>query len=99
MRRLLSKLMKPDPRECEEVRALMSDHVDGELEPALQRRVGDHVRFCPRCRRVLSNLQHTLGGLSRLRDALPATADSDEVAERVRSAWRERVDSDRRVGG
>lgn len=91
MKRLLAKLMKPDPRECAEVQALMSDHVDGELEPEPQRRVDQHVRVCPRCRRVLANLQHTVGRLARLRDTSPDAGAEHEVAERVSRAWRERV--------
>ena len=92
LRKLMSKLMRPDPRKCEEVRALMSDHVDGELDPESRRRVDDHVYFCPRCRRVLANLQQTLGRLGMLRDTPPPGAeDPDAVAERVRRAWRDRV--------
>ena len=86
------KLRGPDPRQCEEVRDLMSDHVDGELDPEEHKRVDDHVSFCPRCRQVLTNLQHTLQRLGLLSDVEPPGADDpDAVAERVRRAWRERV--------
>lgn len=80
--------MKPDPRECEEVRALFSDYLDADLDPAGRRRVEDHVGFCPRCRRVLGNLRHTLAGVRRLGERQPP--EGDELAERVQRAWRER---------
>lgn len=80
--------MKPDPRECEEVRTLFSDYLDADVDDAGRRRVEDHVRFCPRCRRVLGNLRHTLVGVGRLGERQPAEAD--EIAERVQRAWRER---------
>ena len=90
MKRILRRFMKPDPHECEEVRRLFSDYADSELAPADARRVEEHVGMCPRCRKVLSNLRHTLGRLSHLAEA-PATADTDEVSERLRHAWRERA--------
>lgn len=80
--------MKPDPRECEEVRTLFSDYLDADVDDAERRRVEDHVRFCPRCRRVLGNLRHTLVGVRRLGERPPAEAD--DVAERVQRTWRER---------
>ena len=90
MKRLFMRLMGVDPRECEEVRALMSDHVDGELDDDGRRRVDKHVRRCRRCRRVLANLRQTLGRLGLLGQAAPPGADDpDAVAERVSRGWRE----------
>lgn len=84
--------MRPDPHECEEVRELMSDYVEEELEPDGRRRVDEHVSFCPRCRTVLANLRQTLGRVRSLRGSAPPGAeDADQVAERVRRAWRERA--------
>jgi predicted anti-sigma-YlaC factor YlaD len=92
MKRLLALLMKPDPRECEQVRSLFSDYTDDELGPEERWRVDEHVRFCPRCRQVLGNLRHTLGRLGRLAETPPPGApDPDEVGERLRRAWRERA--------
>jgi len=92
MRRLLALLMKPDPRECEHVRSLLSDYADDELGPEERQRVEEHVGFCPRCRRVLGNLRHTLGRLGRLAETSPPGApDPEEVSERLRRAWRERA--------
>ncbi len=92
MRRLLSKGMSPNPRKCEEVRALMSDYVDGELDAGGRKSVERHVRFCHRCHTVLANLRQTLGRLRGLRDAEPAGADDpDAVAARLARGWREQA--------
>lgn len=91
-RRVLARLMRPDPRECAEVRSLMSEYVEEELEPDRRRRVEEHVEFCPRCRTVLANLRQTLVRLSSLGGfAPPGAVDSDRVAERVSRAWRGRA--------
>jgi anti-sigma factor RsiW len=92
MRRLLSKMMRPNPRKCEETRAVMSDYVDGELDRDARKRVERHVRFCHRCHTVLANLRQTLGRLRGLRDVEPAAGDdSAEVAARVARGWREQT--------
>lgn len=80
-----------DPRECEEVRARMTDYLDEDLELAERRRVERHVRFCPRCRRVLSNLRVTIDRLAHLDAPAPADRARDgEIAERVLGSWRDR---------
>jgi anti-sigma factor RsiW len=88
MRRLLSKVMRPNPRKCEETRALMSEYVDGELDVESRERVERHVRFCHRCHTVLDNLRQTLGRLRSLQEIEP-TGDPDAVAARVARGWRE----------
>jgi anti-sigma factor RsiW len=92
MRRLLSKVMRPNRRKCEETRALMSDYVDGELDPDGRKRVERHVRFCHRCHTVLSNLRQTLGRLRGLQETEPAGGDDpDAIAVRVARGWREQA--------
>jgi len=88
MHKLLARLMGRD-RDCEEVRALMSDYVDGDLESDDAERVDEHVGRCRRCRHVLSNLRLTVDRLTGLRTSTPATEPSDEAAERIQSAWRD----------
>ena len=84
--------LKRNLQECEEVRALMSDYVDEELADDGRRRVERHVRFCRPCSRVLANLRQTLGRLSHLGQSPQTGAeDEEQVAERLRSAWRERA--------
>ena len=91
LRRLLNKVMRPNPRKCEETRALMSDYVEGELDADVRKRVERHVRFCHRCHTVLGNLRNTVGRLRGLRDAAPAGEDPDAVASRIAQGWRERA--------
>ena len=92
MKRVLRRFMKPDPRECEDVRRLFSDYSDAELAPADEQRVEEHVGMCPRCRQVLANLRSTLGRLGHLAETPPPDAPgTEEVSERLRRAWRERV--------
>lgn len=83
-----------DPHDCEEVRELMSDYVDEELEPASKQRVEAHVGGCVRCRRVLANLRTTLDRLAHLSDHRAVDAaepDEDErAAERISAGWRDR---------
>lgn len=90
MRRLLSKVMRPNPRKCEDTRALMSDYVDDELVAEDRKRVERHVRFCHRCHTVLGNLRQTLGRLRGLQETEPAGGDDPTaVAARVARGWRE----------
>jgi anti-sigma factor RsiW len=55
-------------RRCREVRAQMSDYLDGELDAQAAAAVERHTRWCPNCRRMLTNLGRTVGGLRALRD-------------------------------
>ena len=59
---------------CRQVRAQMSDYLDGELDARAAAGVERHVRWCPNCRRMLENLRRTVAGLGALRD-LPTPAD------------------------
>jgi anti-sigma factor RsiW len=92
MRKTLGKIMRPNPARCEEARSLMSDYVEGELEPAARKRLERHVRFCDRCHTVLGNLRQTLARLRVLQGSEPPdAADADAVATRLGHAWRERA--------
>jgi anti-sigma factor RsiW len=66
--------IKRHRRNCREVRALMSDYLDDELDPRDAAHVARHARWCPNCRRMLQNIRRTIGGLRGLRDH-PIPAD------------------------
>jgi len=70
--------MKRHRERCREVRAQMSDYLDGELEADAAASVERHVRWCPNCRRMLENLRRTVGGLRGLGD-MPTPADDPQV--------------------
>lgn len=80
-----------DPRECEEIRGLMSEYADQELDAPSQARVEEHVGFCPDCRQVLGNLRETLRRVGLLSNTLPGdAADSAQAATRIAGSWRDR---------
>jgi anti-sigma factor RsiW len=61
---------------CREVRAQMSDHLDGELDPRAAAGVERHLRWWPNCGLVLQNLNRTIGGLRALREQPMLAEDS-----------------------
>jgi predicted anti-sigma-YlaC factor YlaD len=91
MRKAISKIMRSNPRRCEEARSLMSDYLEGDIDQAARKRVEQHVRFCDRCHTVLSNLRHTLTRLRGLQDTEPPGSDVEAVAARIGQRWRERA--------
>ncbi len=51
---------------CRETRELLSDYLEGEVEPNRQRAFNRHLRWCPNCGRMAQNLSRTVDGLRRL---------------------------------
>ena len=74
-----------DPRRCEQAR-LMSDYVDGELDPAERKRLERHVRFLrPLPHRAREpQTEHRTAGSLKVSD--PPGADTDALAERMAAA-------------
>ena len=60
--------MKRHRERCREVRAQMSDYLDGDLDRQAAASVERHTRWCPNCGRMLRNLRRTVAGLGALRD-------------------------------
>jgi anti-sigma factor RsiW len=69
--------MKRYRQRCTQVRAQMSDYLDGELEADAAASVARHVRWCPNCRRMLENLRRTVGGLRALGE-MPTPAEDPQ---------------------
>ncbi len=90
MRKAISKIMRPSPRRCEEARSLMSDYLEGEIDPSAGRKLERHVRFCDRCHTVLGNLGQTLSRLRGLQGDEPDGTEADAVAARIGRGWRQR---------
>jgi anti-sigma factor RsiW len=61
-------------RRCREIRANMSDYLDGDLDAATAAAVKRHVRWCPNCRRMLRNLSRTVAALRALQPDNPPSA-------------------------
>ncbi len=51
---------------CEEIDDLLSEYLDGELEPRAVARVEVHLATCPGCARFLAELAATVAALHRL---------------------------------
>ena len=46
--------------ECDEVLKLLSDYIDGELDPAASRDLDRHFQDCPECLTFLHSLRQTI---------------------------------------
>ena len=53
---------------CREVVELLSDYLDGALDPLERARVAAHLEMCPECTAYLAQLRATIGALGRLRE-------------------------------
>jgi predicted anti-sigma-YlaC factor YlaD len=73
-------------RRCAEVRAQLSEHLEGSLAPEGERRVLRHLARCARCRSVLASLARTITHLRALGRLEPAAGPSlaDAVLARIR---------------
>lgn len=68
---------------CETLKPLVSEYIDGRLSPARSRQVRTHLDGCPECARLAQELQ-TLGGLLRSLPAAQTSADFDAgLARRI----------------
>jgi predicted anti-sigma-YlaC factor YlaD len=63
---------------CADVVKLVSDYLDGQLEPEQRRLFEEHVAICPPCRGYITQLSATKQQLGRLRqDDLPEYVQED----------------------
>ncbi len=53
---------------CPEARSLLSDYIDGELEPSVSRALEEHLQTCPNCPPLYASLVETLAELRNLGD-------------------------------
>ncbi len=53
---------------CPEARSLVSDYIDGELEPSVARALEGHLQTCPNCPPLYASLVDTLAELRNLGD-------------------------------
>jgi len=70
---------------CRRARALLSDHLDGDLDDTDHRLLFAHLAHCGRCRRVLATLTAVIDGLRTLpADRPPSTGSlATTVARRL----------------
>ena len=75
---------------CVEVVELVSDYLDGELDPVTRRCVESHLALCPACRVYVEQVRDTVRELGRLRgDELPEHAVAE--LETAFAAFRRRA--------
>ncbi len=55
-----------DSTACDEVADLLSDYLDGEIEPSIGRTIAVHLSRCPDCARMAAELALTVAALHRL---------------------------------
>lgn len=77
--------------ECEEYKEQASSYVDGELVPAAQRELFNHLATCTECRHFLDLMMRIRKAASR--EDLPVPADVDEAVFAEIGRWK--VASDR----
>jgi anti-sigma factor RsiW len=82
--------VSPEHIPCIEVVELVSDYLDGNLDPQTEGRVAAHLELCPPCLTYVEQLRETVGALGRLpADSLPDSAVMElETAFRDFHRWR-----------
>ena len=68
--------MRRHRKRCGHVREQLSDYLDGDLDATAIDALTRHTRFCPSCRRMLTNLRRTVSGLRALRALDAATGNA-----------------------
>lgn len=87
VKRLMSILMRPWIRSCAEAEARFSDHLDGDLSAAEERRIRRHLARCRGCASVYDSLTRAVDrvrqlGSEEMEEPVPSIAEN--VAARIR---------------
>jgi hypothetical protein len=69
---------------CVEVVELLTDYLEGVLDPELQRRVESHLDLCPPCVIFLDQLRATIHAMEQL----PVETLSNETVDALEEAFR-----------
>ncbi len=77
----LSGTGNPRDKRCAQLFALLSDYLDGKLDPGLQQELERHLDACSPCRLFLASLRRSVEACRCSPVALPAP----EIAARVRA--------------
>lgn len=74
----------PDCADCREMLGVLSEYLDGELDPGICDHLERHLAGCDRCERFVESLRRTVG---HIRSAAPAQLPEDlkrEIVEAYR---------------
>jgi anti-sigma factor RsiW len=77
--------MSPEHIPCIEVVELVSDYLDGNLDPETHERVAAHLELCPPCVTYVEQVRGTVAALGRL----PSAALSAGAVEELEAAFRD----------
>ena len=73
---------------CEDIRVLMSARLDGNLTPAEEGRLTEHLTGCPRCRHDMQDLESTVHLLRGMEPVPPPPDLAEKVYARLqRPQW------------
>ena len=81
---------KHNPNNCSQVRAVLSEYLDGRLGPAEKASVEEHIEGCQTCRQEVASLRETLALLRNMPVApVPHSfaLTSAQAGQRARAPW------------
>ena len=70
---------------CQAFVELVTDYLEGALDPATARRFEQHLDLCPGCRTYLDQMRETVARLGEV----PAASLSDEARDTLLTAFRD----------
>jgi anti-sigma factor RsiW len=70
---------------CQQIVELVTDYLDGALDPATAERVREHLELCDGCARYVEQLRITASALGEL----PSETIADGVRDELLSAFRD----------
>ena len=70
---------------CQELVELVTEYLEGSLEPAVRARFEEHLEACPQCRIYVEQMRETIGALGRI----PPESLSTEAQEELLAAFRD----------
>ena len=73
--------MRTDELTCSELVELVTEYLDGALEPRDRSRFEEHLSTCPSCEVHIDQMRRTIDVLGRIsEDSLPTVAERDLLA-------------------
>jgi anti-sigma factor RsiW len=72
---------------CQELVELVTDYLDGALEPAVRARFEEHIAVCPACSTYLDQVRRTIAALGHLDEQTLPPAAGEGLLEAFRS-WK-----------
>lgn len=85
---------EPSPElSCEEIFALLSEYVDGDLTPELIKCIGKHISACAPCVQFVESLRRSVALCGDFAPSCRPAALPEEVVSKLRLAYQEALAS------